>query len=543
MEIERVQAYVSNTLVPYTPLMESNVGKFRRLSKSALGFAKNAIPFLPIGNGLSRIVTGLYYLVHYGPLAVYSSEIVETIGLVAQLIERSGGGPSVFYRRIFGGDLALKIYYLMAEARAVRVAPTGGTACPVDVTRRVLKYCTLAVHIAYESSAVDAQRLLGLQGYTLVVAGSSYPFFLACRDKEAVLILPGTRNLGDLPTDLDAFEVELGGHRIHNGIAKTANLIVGMVGSSIGLLHTNGFAIRIAGHSLGAGIGAIVAYILNTEHGVKDIHCFGFGCPPCVSSIFGHDLERLVTNVVLRDDIVCRLSRYTVSGLIAELESAETSVKCGKYLENDWWNLKRNWASFFHLKLRPAIDNRIKCPPHPSHQSLRILQQARQWFSNTFAALKKPVVNLESTSVVDGLWIPGKVILIDQANVIGQMRASFISRQHPCLSRIQLQTEMINDHKGESYFRALTQISLNPICVNPPSDHSSNVCSCCGGDFLWNSVLKGEPHIWLAQHVCRRCGRLVCDACSKNYRAIPDYGFIWPVRHCDRCYLSPTSKL
>ncbi len=231
----------------------------RRLSKSALGIAKHAIDFLPVGSGISRLVTGFYYLAHYGPLAMYSSDIVETIVLVTKLLERSGS-----LGKIFGGDIALKVYYLMAESRGQSFLhpPTSvpGSPCGIDTIRKVMKYCSLAVHIAYESSAVDAQRLLRLQGYTLVIASekNSYPYFLACREKESVLIFPGTRNFGDLPIDFNAFEIEFDSYKVHKGIATTAKRVVESLTQSIQDLEKKGHSIRVVGHSLGAGIGALV---------------------------------------------------------------------------------------------------------------------------------------------------------------------------------------------------------------------------------------------------------------------------------------------
>jgi hypothetical protein len=278
---------------------------------------------------------------------------------------------------------------------------------------------------------------------------------------------------------------------------------------------------------------------VRSRFGVKDVHCFGFGSPPCVCSMLGAALDDLVTNVVLRDDLVCRLSPYTVRALVSELESENVTERCRKYLSSDWNNLKRDWASFFHLKSRSY--NAIESPAKSGgvHMSINSLSH---WFSRTLNRFRSSAPPPSEGNLREGLWIPGKIILIDSVNLLGQSRASVVSRQDPSLCKIRLHTDMITDHKGESYFLNLLQI-LNSSTLFAGSNNGSSCCLCCGNDFLWNSVLNGEPHVWLAKHVCRRCGSFVCDACSRNYRAIPDYGFLYPVRHCDRCYLSPIAKL
>ncbi|KAF4721565.1 hypothetical protein FOZ63_019338, partial [Perkinsus olseni] len=138
-------------------------------------------------------------------------------------------------------DVAAAIYYLMGEDYGARgndpsLEATchqgeGGVTSLIDVLvvglpmpskaslAEVELMCSLAVHIPAESTPVDAQRLLRLQGWTLVLAEPHYAryrefghtFYLACRDtpgapKRAVLILPGTTTIGDSITDLNAFQ-------------------------------------------------------------------------------------------------------------------------------------------------------------------------------------------------------------------------------------------------------------------------------------------------------------------------------------------------
>lgn len=40
----------------------------------------------------------------------------------------------------------------------------------------------------------------------------------------------------------------------------------------------------------------------------------------------------------------------------------------------------------------------------------------------------------------------------------------------------------------------------------------------------------------LPQHHCRRCGKAVCDSCSKHQLPLPVMGYEFPVRMCKECF-------
>ena len=48
--------------------------------------------------------------------------------------------------------------------------------------------------------------------------------------------------------------------------------------------------------------------------------------------------------------------------------------------------------------------------------------------------------------------------------------------------------------------------------------------------------------MFFRRHHCRRCGRMVCSNCAppNNVRPIPEWGYTESVRHCKKCYKSPT---
>ena len=488
---------------------------------------------------MSRLVSGLYFLLHYGPLALYSSEIFETISLVAKLIRSVNTS-------IPWADIAIRVYYVMAEQRGARlrgenpVAPATSANVPTSLISPLMHYCGLAVHIAYEASRTDAQRLLALQGYTLVLAGtvqsgSVHPFFLACKGKkEVVVIFPGTRGIGDLQINMNAFDMVIDGSKdfsTHKGVGHVAQRLVGELRDPLLRLQKSGFSnIVVVGHSLGAAIGSIFTHLLRDC--VKDIVCYGFGCPPCVSTALGRSLQDRVTNVFLRDDVVCRASVRNVESLLATLVDPSTSARIKEYLKQDWTNLRKNWKFFFLLQSRPWVE--VSGIEYAASSNMK---SDESWWARLRNRIGRPRSTVSEPQIKDDrMVIPGKIVYMYPQNGIGTWEAFFINACDPRLMAIDIQTEMVSDHSGESYFRALLQVGVGTRASARPV--LANTCACCGHDFLWNSVLKGEPHIWLAKHVCRKCGATTCDACSGHKRGVPELGLIWPVRHCDRCWLT-----
>jgi hypothetical protein len=520
-KLQRVLDYLDGGMEPFAPDTETMTAQAVRVSKSVISVVRSALGFLPVGGIVTRVVSDLYILSHYGPLAFYSSEIFETITLVAQLVKSVD-------TVISWHDLAIRIYYVMAEQRAKRLHQTSSVSGPLntETLKLLVKYCALAVHVAYETSPVDAQRLLRLQGYTLVLAETSrdhHPYFLACREKEAVLILPGTRGLADLPVDMNAFEKKFGENfSAHTGVGRAAKKLHHELCEIFQLLEIRGFGIRIVGHSLGAAIGSVLTGLLKS----KTVQCYGFGSPPCVLSHCSSVLQDKVTNVVFRDDLVSRTCVSNVKKLFVELVSEETSNRVKTYMQRDFKNLKSNWSSFFFLNSRSLGHSEFG---NPSVSSSSFFEKVKlKWFTLTSRPTEVRA-NFNDEKVLDRMIVPGKVLLVDEEG------GMWIDGLDCRLARIELQTEMINDHSGDSYFRAIVQMvnGRKRLKTSP-----SNSCACCASDFLWNSILKGEPHVWFATHVCRKCGAFVCDSCSKHYRAVPEQGHLWPVRHCDSCWLN-----
>ena len=89
-----------------------------------------------------------------------------------------------------------------------------------------------------------------------------------------------------------------------------------------------GYSIKIVGHSLGAGAAAMLAMWLKRT-GVKDVTCYAFATPNCVSLDLAQGCQDYVTSVVFRDDIIARFSPAALAKLHKELQDfdVETAVR------------------------------------------------------------------------------------------------------------------------------------------------------------------------------------------------------------------------
>jgi hypothetical protein len=73
--------------------------------------------------------------------------------------------------------------------------------------------------------------------------------------------------------------------------------------------------LRLVGHSLGGAVAALVTYMLKISDSnidFNDIHCFSYASPCCVDEGTAEDMKSIVTNVVLHDDVVPRLTPTTL---------------------------------------------------------------------------------------------------------------------------------------------------------------------------------------------------------------------------------------
>ncbi|XP_046854021.1 WD repeat and FYVE domain-containing protein 2-like isoform X2 [Xenia sp. Carnegie-2017] len=71
----------------------------------------------------------------------------------------------------------------------------------------------------------------------------------------------------------------------------------------------------------------------------------------------------------------------------------------------------------------------------------------------------------------------------------------------------------------------------------------SDFCQYCRSPFFWAfKQMWDQKQIGLRQHHCRRCGKAVCDKCSKKRSTLPILGFEYEVRVCLTCFEEITNE-
>ncbi|TPX65219.1 hypothetical protein SpCBS45565_g05341 [Spizellomyces sp. 'palustris'] len=154
------------------------------------------------------------------------------------------------------------------------------------------------------------------------------PFFVSLdhQSRSVVVAVRGTFSTADVLVDLSLQVTDLelcdgGKHWAHTGMLKTAKNVVKVM-EQRGVLKRpelevdeNGrskYRVCVVGHSLGAGIAALVCHFLRRTSHAGAI-CYAYSPPGCLlSSDASIHFQQFCTSIILNDDLVPRLSRTSL---------------------------------------------------------------------------------------------------------------------------------------------------------------------------------------------------------------------------------------
>eukprot|EP01155_Anaeramoeba_flamelloides_P049934 Anaeramoba_flamelloidesc41775_g2_i1.p1 GENE.c41775_g2_i1~~c41775_g2_i1.p1 ORF type:complete len:301 (+),score=69.30 c41775_g2_i1:445-1347(+) len=162
-------------------------------------------------------------------------------------------------------------------------------------------------------------------------------YFLWHDDKqnELVLSIRGTNSMVDALTDL-ALIVEpiQEGVYAHLGIYNAAKWLDYHLFDVVYefLQKTEDCKLVLVGHSLGAGTAAILAYMWKDR--IPDLHSYCLACPPVFDKATSALLKDHVTTVVLRNDIIPRMSFKSCNHLRIKLLSIDWKKSLVQDLKN-----------------------------------------------------------------------------------------------------------------------------------------------------------------------------------------------------------------
>mmetsp|Transcript_23906 Transcript_23906/g.59557 ORF Transcript_23906/g.59557 Transcript_23906/m.59557 type:complete len:511 (+) Transcript_23906:126-1658(+) len=185
------------------------------------------------------------------------------------------------------------------------------------------------------SVADAAIACAGLEGHVEVLAFEQStrelfaPGYLVAVDHgfdTVVVALRGTSSVADALADLNCepTALELGGHEgtAHDGMLRAARHLEGtlaaLAASGLARIETEGpRRIIICGHSLGAGVAALLAALWRDSGRFAgiDVRCIAFACPQVLSAELALAQSNHTTSVVMGDDLVPRFSFATAQDL------------------------------------------------------------------------------------------------------------------------------------------------------------------------------------------------------------------------------------
>jgi sn1-specific diacylglycerol lipase len=197
-----------------------------------------------------------------------------------------------------------------------------------------------------KQAEIDGSRLKYAQfkqGYE----ESPYSITVDYEWKSVVLTIRGTLSLDDAVADLairpvlmdiwaDRYGCECArGEFCHNGVLNIADYICQDLDRH-GVLEKlfagecSGYTLRIVGHSLGAGVAAVISTFLRPRY--PSLRCLAFSPPGCVfSRRLAEFCKDYVTSYVLGDDVIPRLGLASMENLRHELLLCLSKIKVPKH--------------------------------------------------------------------------------------------------------------------------------------------------------------------------------------------------------------------
>lgn len=435
-----------------------------------------------------------------------------------------------------GPKVAAAAFYHMAHQRGLRgedpdLEHKAHRGCPEASPAELaelLRLGNLPLRFVYQEDALEMQRLAGLQGWTLVYASLRntverplFAVFASVETREVALVIRGTKTVMDAVTDARSENVRFPSEqwqqahgvmdeatRAHKGMASAAEWIFEESYQDIRRLHEEGYQVLVMGHSLGAACAVLASrlleHLLGAAAGVREI------------------LDRREAyEAWLREDLAAVKARA-----------------------------KGAWAPRRRAVVPHSPGQRGGSPPGPPQPRIVTVEQEAEIETEikhsleesklsddslSFGGLAAPTAQMQQN--FDEVYIPGRILHIYKHN--GACKAAWVPRDLPTLRRLELQDNLLDDHRGANVLAALREVrdvrdareSL-PSCT-PFSQ--ATVCAVCDNDFTWNSTSDSPAQALRDKTHCRRCGLLVCPACSTGRRALPAFGLHVPQAVCDRC--------
>ncbi|OMO78447.1 Lipase, class 3 [Corchorus capsularis] len=478
-EVDRKAGYDTEGLFKYSSGDENYIGDSNTKWKLELAWLTKALEpalqlcrwALPIGNEVGGKTL---------PSTLSVSEIISSI-------QRSKIGIEGWSL----SDLTIGLYLIyLRQASLNPFEDVKGVKITSDAIVQDLIYHVELAKGCYKDNATLLARTSMLRESSIVkfvkyssVMRPGYYIGIDHRKKLVIFGIRGTHTVYDLITDIVSSsdkEVTFEGYSTHFGTAEAARWFLHHeLGTIRNCLEKHeGFRLRLVGHSLGAATASLLAIMLRKKSRMElgfspdIVSAVGFATPPCVSKELAESCSDFVTNIIMQDDIVPRLSAASLARLRTEI------------LETDWMSVveKADWKGVIDL-----VTNAKQVVSSVQDVAWKLADYAKfknqkESYDNLVTEKSTPVTlaskpetkivavlkNEEGASAVpEELFVPGTVYYLkrnvdDDAESSNNRSREYFSlwRRHPGehFNRIVLSSNVITDHKCVSHYYALRDV-------------------------------------------------------------------------------------
>ncbi|KAF8401857.1 hypothetical protein HHK36_012804 [Tetracentron sinense] len=391
-------------------------------------------------------------------------------------------------------DLTVGLYLIyLRQASANQIEDVNGIEISSDSIVQDLIYHTELAKGAYKENAAGLARNSMLREWNVLkfvkissVMRPGYYIGVDIRKKLVILGIRGTHTVYDLITDVVSssdLEVTFEGYSTHFGTAEAARwFLLHEMGTIRKCLEKHeGFRLRLVGHSLGGATASLLAIMLRKKSpkelgfSPEIVSAIGFATPPCVSKELAECCSSYVSNVVMQDDIIPRLSVASLTRLRNEI------------LQTDWMSVieKEDWKNVIDL-----VTNAKQVVSSVQDVARKLADYAK-FSSNTNTSdvsvgkqssavgrapsTTKPVadttalVKQEGSKMPEELFVPGTLFYLKRkvdadngSNSNNSKGREFYTlwKRNPGehFQRIVLSSNIISDHKCDSHYYALRDV-------------------------------------------------------------------------------------
>jgi Lipase (class 3) len=157
-----------------------------------------------------------------------------------------------------------------------------------------------------------------------------FPWQIKSHDLEILLVVRGTKELGDAVPDGLLAPDDFRTGKVHGGIGKAGKFLVTQhihtLQHLLNVSKRDSIRLTMMGHSLGAGAAAIAAMEFNDYYWIS-VKSIGFGCPALLNLELSESTKSYITTVISDADIVPRMSGASLANLILDVMSYDWTTK------------------------------------------------------------------------------------------------------------------------------------------------------------------------------------------------------------------------